>query len=196
MKRNVRSGLWVALAILVLQGCSNTITTTSDHRGGINFADYKTYRWHESSDAIRNYHGNGILESRIRAAIDSELLTKGYSLKETADVDFQVNYSVTIQDKTDVRSYNTYSGLASDFSMGRGRYRYGYNMEYYNQPEVMTIHYKEGTFIVDIIDSENKLVWRGSAEARLKKSLSVEEKRAGIKRVVNKVLALFPPEPE
>lgn len=198
MKRNWINGLWFALVIMVLQGCSNAITIDSDHQAGIDFSQYKAYRWHDNSDAARSYHGNDILDKRIREAIDLELLTKGYMLKETGEVDFQVNYSVTITAKTDVQSYNNYSGPASGFSMGygRGHYRYGYSMQSYNEPEVRTVHYKEGTFIVDIVDPENKLVWRGSAEARLKKNLSVEEKRAGIKNVVNKVLALFPPEPQ
>ena len=198
MKKNWINNLWFGLVIIVLQGCSNAITIDSDHQAGIDFSHYQAYRWHDNSEAAKSYHGNDILDNRIREAIDLELLTKGYILKDTGDVDFQVNYSVTIQDKTDVQSYNTYSGPALGFSVGNGRgnYRYGYSMQYYNQPEVRTVHYKEGTFIVDIVDPENKLVWRGSAEARLKKNLSVEDKRAGIKKIVNKVLALFPPEPQ
>lgn len=197
VKINWQNGLWFTLVIMVLQGCSNAVMIDSDHQAGIDFSHYKAYRWHDNSDAARSYHGNDILDNRIREAIDLELSTKGYILKETGDVDFQVNYSVTIKDKTDVQSYNNYGGPASGFSMGygRGHYRYGYSLQYYNQPEVVTVHYKEGTFIVDIVDPENKLVWRGSAEGRLKKNRSVEEKRTGIKTVVNKVLALFPPEP-
>lgn len=196
MKKTFVTGLWLALAIMVLQGCSSGMTIGSDHQEGVDFSHYKTYRWHDNSGAARSYHGNDILDTRIREAIDLELLTKGYILKDSGDVDFQVNYSVTTKDKTDVRSYNTYSGPAPGFSMGYGRgyYRYGYSMTYYNQPEVRTVHYQEGTFVIDVVDPSDKLVWRGSAESRLKKNLTIEEKRAGIKNVVNKVLTLFPPE--
>ncbi|GAB3094613.1 DUF4136 domain-containing protein [Pseudomaricurvus hydrocarbonicus] len=178
-------------------GCSsNNVTVDSDYKAGVDFTQFKTYRWHQSSTGAKNYNGNDILDGRIRAAVDAELQAKGFRRLETGDIDFTVNYDVTTQAKTDVRSYNTYGGMAPGFSMGYGSgyYRYGYSMTYSTAPEVRTVHYEEGTFVLDVINRDNKLVWRGTAEGRLKKNLSVEEKRQSIKNVIAKVLANFPPQ--
>lgn len=197
MRKPVITSAWLLALSVILWGCSSGVTIDTDHKAGVNFTEYKTYRWHDNSADAREYHGNDILDGRIRSAVNNELQAKGYQMVATGPVDFQVNYSVTTQEKTDVRSYNTYSGMAPGFAVGYGRgyYRYGYSMAYYHEPEVRTVHYEEGTFVVDVVDADNKLVWRGSAEGRLKKNQTVEEKRQAIKDVVAKVLANFPPEP-
>lgn len=198
MKKSFISMLWLALASAFIVGCASGVSIDSDHKAGINFDELKTYRWHDKSADTKDYHGNDILDGRIRAAVDKELQAKGFLLVGSESADFSVNYSVTTQEKTDIRSYDTYSGMSPGFSMGYGRsgYRYGYSVGYSSAPEVRTVHYEEGTFVVDVVDGSDKLIWRGSAEGRLKKNLTVEEKRQGIKDVVAKVLMNYPPQPE
>ncbi len=197
MKKSLISISWFAIISVLVVGCASSGSIDSDYKEGVNFADYKTYRWHDKSAESKDYHGNDILDGRIRAAVDKELQAKGFLLVGSESADFSVNYSVTVQEKTDIRSYDTYSGMSPGFSMGYGRagYRYGYSVGYSSAPEVRTVHYEEGTFVIDVVDSNDKLVWRGSAEGRLKKNLTVEEKRQGIKDVTAKVLMNFPPEP-
>lgn len=197
MKRTFISGALLVAVSALLFGCASGVSIDSDHKAGVNFSNYKTYRWHDKSSETKSYHGNDILDGRIRAAVDHELQTKGFLLVGSDGADFSVNYSVTTQEKTDIRSYDTYSGMSPGFSMGYGRggYRYGYSVGYSSVPEVRTVHYEEGTFVVDVVDAHDKLVWRGSAEGRLKKNLTVEDKRQGIKDVVAKVMMNFPPEP-
>ncbi|MGH1370811.1 MAG: DUF4136 domain-containing protein [Cellvibrionaceae bacterium] len=197
MKKSFISALSLMLMSVFIVGCASGVSIDSDHKVGINFAELKTYRWHDKSSAAKDYHGNDILDGRIRAAVDKELQAKGFLLVGSETADFSVNYSVTTQEKTDIRSYDTYSGMSPGFAMGYGRagYRYGYSIGYSSAPEVRTVHYEEGTFVVDVVDSDDKLIWRGSAEGRLKKNLTVEEKRQGIKDVVEKVMMNYPPEP-
>lgn len=197
MKKRVVSGAWLLAISALLFGCASGVSIDSDHKQGINFSDYKTYRWHDKSSETKDYHGNDILDGRIHTAVDKELEAKGFSMTDGENADFSINYSVTTQEKTDIRSYDTYSGMSPGFAMGYGRagYRYGYSIGYSSAPEVRTVHYEEGTFVIDVVDGNDKLVWRGSAEGRLKKNLTVEEKRQQIKDVVAKVLVNFPPEP-
>ncbi len=196
MRKSFVSAVILAAVSALLFGCASGVSIDSDHKKGVDFAAFKTYQWHDKSTAAKDYHGNDILDGRIRMAVDNELQAKGFKLIDSGSSDFSVNYSVTTQEKTDIRSYDTYSGMSPGFAVGYGRgyYRYGYSMAY-NQPEVRTIHYEEGTFVLDIVDGDDKLVWRGSAEGRLKKNQTVEEKRQNIKDVVAKVLMNFPPQP-
>lgn len=198
MKKSFISVLWLALVSVFVVGCASGVSIDSDHKAGVNFSELKSYRWHDKSSDAKDYHGNDILDGRIRDAVNQELQAKGFVLAESGSADFSVNYSVTTQEKTDIRSYDTYSGMSPGFSMGYGRsgYRYGYSVGYSSAPEVRTVHYEEGTFVVDVVDGNDKLIWRGSAEGRLKKNLKVEEKRQGIKDVVAKVLMNYPPQPE
>jgi len=197
VKKAVFSGVWLVAISALLFGCASGVSIDSDHKAGVNFSDLKTYRWHDKSSETKDYHGNDILDGRIHTAVDKELQAKGFSMTDGASADFSINYSVTTQEKTDIRSYDTYSGMSPGFAMGYGHagYRYGYSIGYSSAPEVRTVHYEEGTFVIDVVDGNDKLVWRGSAEGRLKKNLTVEEKRQQIKDVVAKILVNFPPEP-
>lgn len=200
MKNSVLS-VFGLMMIVLLAGCSTSnLTVDHDYKEGVDFAQYKTYRWYDASQKSnqeqRSYQGNDILKARIYQEVDKALQAKGFVQVPTGEVDFTVSYSITTQAKTDVRSYNTYGGLTPGFTMGYGAgyYRYGYSMVYATAPEVRTIHYEEGTFVLDIINADNKLVWRGTAVGRLKDESTVEEKRAAVQTVVNKVLEEFPPQ--
>lgn len=199
MKNSVLSAFGLMM-ILLLAGCSTShLTVDHDYQEDVNFAQYKTYRWYDASQngyqQQKSYQGNDILRARIHQEVDRALQAKGFVQVPSGEVDFTVSYSITTEAKTDVRSYNTYGGLTPGFTMGYGAgyYRYGYSMMYATAPEVRTIHYEEGTFVLDIINPDNKLVWRGTAVGRLKEESTVEEKRAAVQTVVNKVLAEFPP---
>lgn len=197
MRKPLLTGFWVILASVLLYGCSSSgVSVDHDYKEGIDFADYKTYRWRDNGQDKNSFQGNDILKGRIHQAVDENLQAKGFKLVQTGDVDFTINYSITTEARTDVNSYNTYGGMAPGFTMGYGAgyYRYGYSMTYATAPEVRTVHYEEGTFVLDVINGGDKLVWRGTAVGRLKKDQTVEEKRDAINTVVAKVLEEFPPE--
>lgn len=200
MKKSVLSLMSLVVALLLFGCSSSQLTVDHDYKEGEDFAHYQTYRWYDASQKRyqnhKGYQGNDILKARIHEEVDKALQAKGFVMVPTGPVDFTVNYSITKEAKTDVRSYNTYGGLTPGFTMGYGAgyYRYGYSMIYATAPEVRTIHYEEGTFVLDIINAENKLVWRGTAVGRLKNESTVQEKREAVHTVVNKVLEEFPPQ--
>ncbi len=196
MKRVVKVSKWsisCLAMILLLAGCGSQVAIDSDYKAGFDFTQLRSYQWHGSS----KNHANDILDGRIRNSVDEVLGSQGYQLEKGAQVDFLVNYGVTTEEKTDIRTYNTYSGMAPGYSMGyrRGYYRYGYSMAYRSEPEVVSYQYEEGTLIIDVVDAKtDKLVWRGTAEGRLKDNMSVEERQQATKAIVAKVLEGFPPE--
>jgi hypothetical protein len=196
MKNSVLTVLVMIVATAFLYGCNTSnLSVDHDYKEDVNFSQYKTYRWHDDSAKAGGFKGNDIVKARIQEEVNKNLQAKGFTLVPTGEVDFTVNYSITTQAKTDVRSYNTYGGLTPGFTMGYGSgyYRYGYSVVYATAPEVRTVHYEEGTFVLDIVNSNNKLVWRGTAVGRLKNESTIEEKRASVHTVVSKVLEEFPP---
>jgi len=189
--------------VFVLAGCS-TFSFDTDYEKGIDFSSYKTYSWHSPNafnSSSSKYLDNDILDSRIRSRIDMTLKDKGYVLQASGNVDFHVNYSVSTEDRMDIKTYNNYNGIAPGFGYGGNYYRRGY---YYGgvghgygvqSAETRTTHYTQGTLVLDIIrPSGGQLVWRGSAAGRLKNEQSRDEKEKAVQVVIEGILDAFPPE--
>ena len=59
---------------------------------------------------------------------------------------------------------------------------------------VSTIHYQQGTLILDFIDPKTKnLIWRGVAEGVVPARTSPEKSEKKINEVVQQMLKKFPP---
>jgi hypothetical protein len=119
---------------------------------------------------------NPLMTKRIRRAVESELSAKGYQLIEDGKSDFLVAFHTGVKNKVDVTTYG---------------YRYG-RWGRYSGSVVEVDRYKEGTLIVDIIDSnEKELVWRGWATGAVQNPDKAQET---ISNAVTKLLAKFPPQ--
>jgi hypothetical protein len=188
-------------AVIVLLSACSSVDISSDYDSSANFDKLKTYQWHapnEYNRASKNYLNNDILDQRIRENVNRELQAKGFQLKESGDVDFYVNYTVSTDDRVDVNTYNTYGGYAPGFRYGyygAGPYRYGgVGVVVAPQTETQVNYYTQGTFLLDIVEADNKkLVWRGSAEGKLKERASQNEREEAAKEIIADVLANFPP---
>ncbi len=183
-----------------LGGCSNNVRYDSDYKSDINFSDFKTYSWHTGNHhntATDQYFANDIVDDRIKASIENELSSMGYQKVAGGESDFQVNYSVTTEDKVDIRTYNTYGGFGPDWGYGGFYYSpyYYYGAGYLDsETETRIIPYVQGTFVLDVINNDDKLIWRGTAEGKMtKEELSPEERDDKIQEIVGNVLSRFPP---
>ena len=190
--------------LLVLAGCShNPISYDNDYKQGVDFGKYKTYTWHtpnEHNESSEAYVANEIVDERIRSSVDKVLSGKGFKKVDSGAVDFTVNYSIITKDKVDVRTYNTYNGYGWGYGYGG---TYGMPYRYYGvgyrsispDQETQVTHYTQGTFVLDVVSGdEQKLVWRGTAEGRMRKSkLTPSEREQVIDDVVTNVLSGFPP---
>lgn len=191
------------LFTLLMTACANPIQYSDDYQSGVNFDAYQSFAWHELNefnDKTNRYIANDMVDKRIRSAVVSELVAKGFNQSAEDDADFWVNYSIMTEDKIDIRTYNTYNGMAPGWRyMRSGPYGYGYyGIGYSTIPtEVRTdvINYTVGTLVVDIVHAASgELVWRGTAKGRLKQNeLSATERDQLISEIVNNILSGFPP---
>jgi len=187
------------ITIAFITGCSS-LTLNTDYDKEIDFSSFKTYRWHNNNEyntASQQYFKvNNLMDQRIRTTIDKQLQTQGYTSENPEKVDFLVNYSVVIEDKTDIHTYNNYNGYYPGFRYGAGYGSYGRSMSmgYSSGSDVQITQYQQGTLIIDIINPEtDQLMWRGAADGRLPKSARRKEKDKLVQQYVTKILSDFPP---
>jgi hypothetical protein len=198
-------GYWLVSVLLaaLLSACAGPIKYGSDYKSTADFSQYKTYAWHvpnEYNKASSTYIANDLVDERIRKGIDQELDKKGFKKVAEGQADFLVNYSVTTEDKIDINTYNTYSGVPGwryGPAMVGSPYAY-YGMGYgyaVSDVETRVTQYKVGTFVVDIVhNADRKLVWRGTAEGKMNKDeLTPAERDAKIAEIVAQTLIGFPP---
>jgi hypothetical protein len=139
MKIQPRWALMAASLLLVAAAAWASISTDYDHSA--NFANYKTYSWGKLQTA------NSIWDQRVKDAVDSQLVAKGWTQVPTGG-----DVVVTAFGKTrDEQTLNTfYDGFP-------GR-RWGG----FGEATTTVDTYKVGTLVVDMFDANsNNLIWRG-----------------------------------
>jgi len=181
---NVMKNILIVAALALLTAC--TQTPDWDYDKSANFSNFKTFAWVENASLTKdttNYQINGLMEKRVRTAVNKELSqTLGMSLVDAAQADVLVNYHASVDKELEVDTFNVGYGA-----------RWGYWGTGF-QRDTTAREYEVGTLVIDIIDREsNQLVWRGAKEGRLKKNQSPEQREASIKETVANILSNFPP---
>jgi len=131
---------------------------------------------------------DGLLEERIRDAVEAQLRAKGFR-RDTVQPDFLVAYHVAVDQRLSVTHLSELYG----YGPGWGNPRYQLS---YGRPgrEAVIGEYQVGTLILDVVLAENRqLVWRGSASDELDPDLSAEAREKRIRSAVERILAPFPP---
>lgn len=167
------------LLLLTAVGCS-PIQVGVDYDPEADFSGLLSYDWAALSEGAHDPRvDNDLLKSRLQAAVNTELATKGFVLSGDAP-DFVIGYHAAIEQRIDVREVVTR--------------RYGYRGGWYDDVATHVREYDEGTLILDIVEAErNQLVWRGTAKGEVDLFAKPEEKAARIQEAVQKLLADFPP---
>ena len=175
--------LTIGILALVL-GCSS-VTIKHDYDKDANFAAYKTYGWLAvPTDAVGSVKAaierNSLLDKRIKESVNRQMAAKGYT-QDANNPDFVMLYHTGAEDKINV----------TDWGYGYGPYGYG---GWYGGGGVDVTQYREGTLILDVIDTKAKqLVWRGFATAALNPDAPMEKRERKLDEVITQVLAKFPP---
>jgi hypothetical protein len=162
-------------------GCGPSISVTQDYDKEADFTKLKSFAWMSvPNTAVGSVKAaterNSLLDKRIKNAVNSELVTKGYEMNE-ASPDFVMMYHVGVDDKVNVTDWG-----------------YGYPSPYWGGRNVSVYQYTQGTLILDIIDPSNKqLIWRGEAQGTVNPDASPEDREARLGRAVQELLASFPP---
>jgi len=156
-------------------GCS-TMTVKYDYDHHVDFTTYDNYDWIDQKGAFSGgtFGGNPLNYQRAQRAVDEELKARGHSLDED-NPSFLVALHGGVQDKINVQTWG---------------YHYGYP-GYWGMPYVDVQHYKEGTLIIDFIDTESHdLIWRGWATGAVERT---DDPVGRIFDAVRKIMKNWPP---
>ena len=188
--------VFLSLATLVLAGCATKPPEpVVDFAPGYSFSEQQTKAFYALSGEVTGNNPNDLTDfqrDRINAALQSALEAKGFVfVDKTADADLLLSWHLNLMDKTDVKTYNNPSYGAS---VGYSRYnRYAmYNCyNCMNQTDVRVTEYTQGTFIIDMIDPDEKAsVWRSVTQSKLKEDTIRDQEALNAAGV--RVLAAFP----
>jgi hypothetical protein len=185
-------GSLLAVCVIGLGACSS-MKIQSDWDPEVNLAGAQTWSW---ADVSQKETGNPVIDNddifagRVRSAVERELAAKGLrKLSMDADSygDIQLAFFLTVDDKMSVTTMNNHYGY------GRG---YGYGYGGYGGSQTVVDQYQQGTLVLDISQEDGtRLVWRGSASARLSEKTTPEKSQKRINEAVSKILERFPPPP-
>jgi len=187
------------MTVIISSSCSS-LNLTTDYDETINFTQLKTYAWHKANKHNENSNHylkvNHIMDQRIRSLINQELKNEGL-IKSSTTPDFLINYSIIVEDRTDIQTYNNYNGYYPGFRYGAGFGTYGQymSMSYGSgSSNTQVTYYQQGTLIIDVINPKtDQLMWRGAADGRLPKNANKQEKDKLIQKYITKILSNFPP---
>lgn len=124
---------------------------------------------------------NSLVDGRVRRAVDRELAAAGYERVFEERADFYITYYLGLETQVSVRlvanSYNYRPGGWSERHRTETRVR---------EREV-------GTLLIDFLDRERSLIWRGSTSSRVRSNLDPMQRNERIATAVHAILAEFPP---
>jgi hypothetical protein len=175
------------LLVVTLTACSG-IRVSSDFDPNADFSSLNTYAWLPKSESqpVSTQPEAPFVNQRIVAALERELAAKGYKKTEQGQPDFYVGYHVAVEQKMTTQMMDTSYG----YPTGPGWY---YRPTPYTSRSY-TYEYEEGTLAVDIADGQSKaLVWRGLAQAELRKNFDPDKAEQRINEAVQRILEQFPP---
>jgi hypothetical protein len=151
------------------------------------FSRFKTYKWVSLKDAPQV---NDLTAKQIKAAVDSELTTKGLTKVDDDNANLYVAYQAGIGQEKQFTSYS------SDWGYGGGWYRGGWygGMGGMSTTTGQTETIYVGQLALDMYDSANKdLVWRGLASKTINVKAKPEKQEKNLAKAVKKLLKNYPP---
>jgi hypothetical protein len=200
MKRSI----YLALTALVLSGLS-ACTSYDYYTAAINktnLSNYRTFAWMPAENSGDSKMNNDLADAKIKDAATNTLVAKGLQLSRR-NPDLVVTYSRTVERGSRTNYYSPdYSPYYGGFYPGWGGYGYGWGWGYrpyyyaYGAPFAyyggLTYaekeHYKEGTIIIDLIDTRTRrIVWRGFGVGEVHKNQ--QKNIDDLPKVVDGVLA-------
>ena len=180
--------LIIAAAILALSACSS-MKSTSDFDPSVSFEQYKTYAWVEKKNEDAGYHLDGLMDQRIRAAIENQLSQKGISKTEKQNADLLVNYITKVDKKINIDTFNSNFGYNPYYGP-----RWGLGGSIHSETTVR--EYDVGTLMVDLVDNKTgKLIWRGTVADTVREQSTPEERINTINQAIGSVMMNYPPKP-
>ena len=178
-----RLALPAALLSLLALGACTGYSVNYDYDVTASFARYKTFDYYTSKKGTGGT--SSLMDTRVRAALERELQTKGYVLETKADPDFLVTYYPIVRE----RRYRTTTHVGGYWGWGFRPFYGGVGTS------VSQVHsYKEGTIVIEIVDFKtNQMIWQGAAAGALTGLNTPEDADEVVPKAVRDILAKFPP---
>ncbi len=173
-------------SLIFFENCASFSKVYSEEEPGINMHKYHTYNWLDNSSIKQGNQGPELLtlntQNKIRSAVEEQM--NGYGFKPCTDQpDLILHYHVVIKNEV------LYVHDWSCGGQGEGRSNYD------RCNRVQRVHYREGTFIIDVIDTKSgNQVWRGVAISVLD-NIDPNEMDKRVKAAVQAVFKKFPEKP-
>ena len=177
------------VAAALALGCSGP-QAYYDYDQSTDFAKLKRWAWLPQAEEKASGDpriDNSLTRQRIESAVTRTLTAKGYEKSSEETADFRVGYVVTVEKRLGSGGVST--------SFGFGRYSGGSGVGVtIGGPSTPAREYEEGTLLIDIKDPKTgDLMWRGSSTSRLGQADTPEQSEKVIDRIVEEILANFPP---
>ncbi|MEO0508900.1 MAG: DUF4136 domain-containing protein [Verrucomicrobiota bacterium] len=174
------SALASIFVMVFLSGCISPTKVDFDRAALEEMATYQSFAI-DSRETRKDYQDvvlSPIVERRIERAIVEELVAKGFQQKKS-DTDFRITFNTVTKTRTEINDFGPPPFRRYPY--------YGFGGRFLDIDQ-----YEEGTFIIDVIDSESsELVWRGAYVKRLGWSAPDE---AEVQQIVSEILQSFPPD--
>jgi hypothetical protein len=172
MKKNFGSIGW----ILLLVSCSPQIRVATDFDRAYNIAEYATFVWASNNDIESGENPlfyNELNDKRIRSAVTSELLRKGYRF-DNEHPSAILHYHIVISRQPFIMECS-----GPNF---RGK-----------RSSQAVYTFKEGTLIIDVMDAgTNNLIWRGYATSVVHEMYTTDELEKLIRESVSSIMEQLP----
>lgn len=175
---------FLIFALFIIVSCS-PVKVVTDYDSQVNFSKYKSFAFYKTG--IDKADISDLDKRRILRAIESELLSKGFTKSQNPD--FLVSIFTKSRERVNLNQVNY--GYSWGWGWGWNPWMWGPNM---NMNNVNVSQYTEGTLFIDFIDKEKKeLIWQGVGSGALKME-NREKKEERIKEFVKEIILRFPPQ--
>ena len=176
----VRAVIAVLIAIVPVLACASAEVRT-EYDPDTSFEGLRTFAWLPEStpDASAN---RPMVRRIVEQAVEGELESKGYMLDPYGNPDFWVSAHV-ISGRTDVRATWDFYGHGG-----------GYWLSMWAAQQ-NTSYYQEGTLLVDLLDRDRRVRWRGVASGAVESGMrAAESGERVVGDAVAKMFGDFPPD--
>lgn len=178
-------------ALLALTVACAGIPVSTDYDTSRQFSSLKTYAWMTPKKKliVDPLVENDLMNRRVQRAVENRLAALGFSkASEQQAADFFITYHVSAEDRISVSNFHSSFGY---YPCWNGCYGPGFGGA--GMSDVSVRHYKQGTFMLDVVDpASSALIWRGTAGKRLTTG-TPQQRDAYVDSIVEAILAKFPP---
>lgn len=177
--------LSLSIFILCFSSCA-TVQVSQDYDNTYDFTRARTYNWNKDLQNATTgpLQEDELLATRFFTAIDSTLMTHGFTLSDNPDFLVSCNYTVTSRIQTD----------SVQPSIGFGYGRYGRFGGVGVQSGTSVRQYDRGLLTINIHDTrDGNLIWKGSGTREVFTHNSPEKLTQSVSEMVQTTLSQFPP---